>query len=689
MPTAEPMVVRAFAYGGGGFALLLGASVVAGWHLHIRALVQIHQDLVPMLYNTALCFAALGAATLLRLSGRAVAASVVALVVAVLAAATLAQYVLGVDLGIDQALMRQYIETRTKHLGRMAPNTATAHLLAAIGVLCCCRRGLWSFIGAVACGCLVSVIGQVSTLGYLSGTTDAYGWGGLTRMALQTAVGFACLGIGIIATACASAPDFERRFRRRLPWLAGAMMVIMTAIYWWAMQTHFANTERANLASGAISAKSELVNGIATRVRSLERMANRWAFRAPEESEWRHDAQAHLGHFPDFQAIAWVDQAGIERWVYPIAGNEQAIDADLGRDPIRGVALRAARASGETVFTPIVELLQGGMGVLAIVPIRHEDGHLGWIVGVFRVEHLLEAVIESGLLLSRYHVRIAQDEVVAYADGEPPSDAHVVPQIVELYGSRWTMDVWRRPETSAAEVSRLQHVLLLFGFACASLLVAALRQARRADDAARDAAAVNAALATEIEQRRATERQLSAAKEAAEAAARIKSDFLATMSHEIRTPMNGIIGMLSLMLDSKLSPDQKRWASTALDSAETLLTIINDILDLSKLDAGKTEMELLDFDVVGLIDGVTALLKVRATAKGIALRTDIEPNVPKWLKSDPTRLRQILFNLVGNAVKFTQRGEVMVRASVGAIRADSCELRIDVTDTGIGIDRDK
>jgi PAS domain S-box-containing protein len=200
-----------------------------------------------------------------------------------------------------------------------------------------------------------------------------------------------------------------------------------------------------------------------------------------------------------------------------------------------------------------------------------------------------------------------------------------------------------------------------------------------AQEELRHQAASLAGLARDLEEQRRT----------ADAANTAKSQFLATMSHEIRTPMNGIIGMLSLMLDSKLNTDQKRWASTALDSAETLLTIINDILDLSKLDAGKTEVDLLDFDVAGLVEGVAALLKVRATAKGIVLRTDIAPSVPRWLKSDPTRLRQILFNLIGNAVKFTQRGEVVVLATAGAMRGDSCELRIDVSDTGIGITRDK
>src|SRR5712692_4268234 len=209
--------------------------------------------------------------------------------------------------------------------------------------------------------------------------------------------------------------------------------------------------------------------------------------------------------------------------------------------------------------------------------------------------------------------------------------------------------------------------------------------ARRAHITLVDHLRVTARLAVSEEAAKRAESVMRDARDLAERTARARSAFLANMSHEIRTPMNAVLGFVELILDTELTTEQRRALELVRSSSEALLMILNDILDYSKIEAEHLELESIPFDVSKVVHATASLLAVRAREKHLELLADVAPEVPRAVRGDPTRLRQVLMNLIGNAIKFTEQGEVVVSVTTGAASNGNAQLRFTVRDTGIGI----
>ena len=630
---------RALLISTGAACLLLGALAFAGWVFHIPGLTRVGPAFNPMVANAAVGFVLDGLALIMIAGGRpraALAGAAWSLLAGVL---TLAESGLAVDLGFDQMLAADTIVRATVHPGRLAPNTALGFVLCGVALWYAarpCRPGKASAVIGVL-GTVVLSIGAASVLGYVTGY-PTYAWGQWTQMAANSGFGFVALGLGIVAVA---SPGSGRETEAPERWPAVATVcagLTLTLSFAYGVLTDLQSDTSGILALGLQLGKSFPRSAI------LE---------LREDMMFLITAETVIGIVGSVLLGLLVNLAlTSRRRAKSVQSANEKLEKEI-LDRKRGEeAIRASEERVRLLMDSTAEAIYGidlkGNCTFANPACVQMLGYADWRFLIGKNMHDL-----------MHHTR---------ADGSlyPVEDCRIYQSFRRGEGTHADDEVLWRADGTSFPAEYWCHPVI---------------------DAGKAVGTVVAFL--DITMRKRAEEELVKAKELAEAANLAKSRFLANMSHELRTPMNGVIGMAHLLLDSDLSGEQRRYAEVVRNSAETLKSLLDHVLDLSKIEAGKATLECLDFDLRGVMEGVVEMLAIGANSKGLELTCLVAPGTASLLRGDAGRLRQIVSNLVANAIKFTERGAVSIRVKPADEDGRTVTLRFTIGDTGIGIPKDR
>lgn len=638
----------------------LATSVLVGWFFKIDALVQIRPSFVPMQFNTAVCFLLVVFSFFSLSIDWKKSSYVFSTILLILSGLSGIQYFLPLPFEIDEMFMEAYLTTGSNFPGRMALSTAICFFHIGVFLFLINRKIIGSLIQLflVLILLFVSYLSILALVGYRYGLYVMYYWQEYSQMAIHASVGFFLISIALLFRM-----KSQFKIGHRLTTLPLAVATLIFSLFV-VLSFELARDEKVAINSflkneiRSVISRSSIA--LSSRVLALRRMADRASDRVYDrETEFIRDAENYIADFGDFQAIQKLTPNNRIEWIVPKKGNEMVMSKKLNRESSRNEALSEAIERKEARFSPIVKLLQGGSGVLLYLPMyENKKDYKGHIVAVYKLEHLALSLL-GPVAMDDFHIQIQSGKTSYNLSPFPIEDSGYKTEFsITSHGLDWNLTLYPSKAFLNPLKTYRSELALLFGFFISFLMGGMMYLIEN----------------------------LLIANKKTKAAYRTKGEFLANISHEIRTPLNAVIGMSNL-IDSHLeSKENKEKLKVIQQSGQSLLDLINDVLDFSKLEADRVLLEQGKFEIRKTLRDLHHLFKAQCKTKNIDFQVQVEERVPMVLVGDEIRIKQVLTNFIGNAVKFTQEGHVKVGVRLAKQVSDSkVELTFFVEDTGIGI----